>query len=479
MPNLPARPSIDHLRHQAKDLLRAATAGDSAAAGRIRAVSDRLTLAAAQLALARDYGFASWARLKAEVEARAMDLAQKVDAFCETSIRDRGDRAARMLAATPEIAGYNFATAVILGEADRVRAMLDHDPELARRPDPRFGWPPLHAVCASQWHRIDPSRAAGMTEVARLLLDAGAPVGTTVLAPGRRGQSRAWSALFCAVAGTSNDLVIQLLLERGARPDDHTLYLAAFRPECLRLLLAYVRDIAESTALAAPISVGNLDGVRLLLEAGADPRRPLPGDLFGERIPAAPPIPTVAAAVEYRCPVELIGLLLEHGADPDAPGQDGRSPYRLAVRQGRAQVAHLLARHGAHDNATDVDRFLSACRQHDHAEAARLMRRDPDLPRRLTDADHAGSKPPNTDGPRRCASCWTSASRWTRGAWTVPPPCTPPPAPAAPRALRSFSTEAPTSKRATPPGTARRWCGRRWAVDWRTAPTPTRTGWPR
>jgi hypothetical protein len=57
-------------------------------------VSDRLTLAAAQLAIARDYGFASWVRLKAEVEARAMDLAQKA------SIRDWTDRAARMLAAT-------------------------------------------------------------------------------------------------------------------------------------------------------------------------------------------------------------------------------------------------------------------------------------------------------------------------------------------------------------------------------------------
>jgi hypothetical protein len=41
----------------------------------------------------------------------------------------------------PEIAGYNFATAVILGEADRVPAMLDQDPGLARRPDPRFGQP--------------------------------------------------------------------------------------------------------------------------------------------------------------------------------------------------------------------------------------------------------------------------------------------------------------------------------------------------
>src|SRR5436190_2177185 len=51
MPTLPPSPSLDQLRHQAKELLRAANAGDGAAISRIEAVSDRVTLAAAQLAL--------------------------------------------------------------------------------------------------------------------------------------------------------------------------------------------------------------------------------------------------------------------------------------------------------------------------------------------------------------------------------------------------------------------------------------------
>jgi hypothetical protein len=59
MATLPPRPNLDHLRRQARDLLRAARAGDAAAADRIRAVSGRPTLAAAQLAVAREYGFAS------------------------------------------------------------------------------------------------------------------------------------------------------------------------------------------------------------------------------------------------------------------------------------------------------------------------------------------------------------------------------------------------------------------------------------
>jgi len=59
MADLPAKPSLDHLRRQARDLLRVARAGDATAAGRIRAVADALTLASAQLAVAREYGFAS------------------------------------------------------------------------------------------------------------------------------------------------------------------------------------------------------------------------------------------------------------------------------------------------------------------------------------------------------------------------------------------------------------------------------------
>jgi hypothetical protein len=60
MPALPVRPNLDHLRHQARDLLRAADAGDTRAADRIRSVSGQLTLTGAQLAVARGYGFASW-----------------------------------------------------------------------------------------------------------------------------------------------------------------------------------------------------------------------------------------------------------------------------------------------------------------------------------------------------------------------------------------------------------------------------------
>jgi hypothetical protein len=79
MPELPARPDLDQLRHQAKDLLREARSGDDAAVARIRAVSEQQTLASAQLALAREYGFASWPRLATEVRRRAILDARDVE----------------------------------------------------------------------------------------------------------------------------------------------------------------------------------------------------------------------------------------------------------------------------------------------------------------------------------------------------------------------------------------------------------------
>ena len=70
MRTLPDRPDLDQLRHQARDLLRAAAAGNPDATHRLRAVSPRTTLWVAQLALAREHGFGSWRQLKAEIERR-------------------------------------------------------------------------------------------------------------------------------------------------------------------------------------------------------------------------------------------------------------------------------------------------------------------------------------------------------------------------------------------------------------------------
>jgi ankyrin repeat protein len=387
---LPPRPSLDQLRRRAKELRDAARSGDPSALSRVTAhapvaVAGTVTLAAAQLVIAREHGYPSWPQLVAEVRARTAELGQRVEEFLVASIRDWTGRAARMLARDPWIAGYDVRTAVVLGDAARVGEALAHDPGLATRTDERTGWTTLHLACASRWHRLDAARAGGLTEVARLLLAAGAD-------PAARpdGQGRQWSPLLCAVAGEPNPAVTGLLLEHGARPDDHVLYLAAFESDhgCLRLLLPYAPDIAATTALSAPISTGDVAGVRLLLDAGADPNHLLDAGLLGESHEQEPPVPPLSAAVDLESGSEIVGLLLERGADPDVSGWHGRTPYQQAVRTGQGQVADLLARHGASTTLSSADEFLAACRRADRAAATAILSASPNLAGRLTAEDH-------------------------------------------------------------------------------------------
>src|SRR5947207_207736 len=72
--SLPARPSLESLRKQAKKLGRDIAAGDPDAIARARAqlphVDLPLTQRNAQLVLAREYGYAGWQDLTAEVNKR-------------------------------------------------------------------------------------------------------------------------------------------------------------------------------------------------------------------------------------------------------------------------------------------------------------------------------------------------------------------------------------------------------------------------
>lgn len=380
MPTLPGNPNLDQLRRQAKELVRAARRGDTASLERIGAVSDEVTLAAAQLAVARHYGMVSWPALKAAVRARTRSFEEVVEAFLAASVGYRIGRAARLLTEHPEIAGHNLATAVVLGDVGPVERALEGDPGLVSRRDPRTGWTALHAVCASRWH-LDPARAEGLHTVARLLLDAGAD------ANGLSGDGR-WAPLECAVTSANaerrNEAVVRLLLDRGATVHDRDLYAAGFAGSwCVRMLLGHVADVGQlaEMALAAPISTGDAETVGLLLDAGADPRRYRDGD--GRRVAV------LAEALVAKAPTELIESLLSHGAEVTAPGPDGRSSYRLATAVGREDVAGLLVRYGAHDDRTAVDRLLGACRQGDRETATRLVADHPGVTRELTDEEAA------------------------------------------------------------------------------------------
>jgi GNAT superfamily N-acetyltransferase len=78
VPELTTRPDLDQLRRQARELLRAVQADDADARSRLQAVDAPVTLAGAQLALAREHGFPSWPKFKAEVERRASATSAQV-----------------------------------------------------------------------------------------------------------------------------------------------------------------------------------------------------------------------------------------------------------------------------------------------------------------------------------------------------------------------------------------------------------------
>ena len=123
MPLLPERADLGQLRRRAKELLRAARNGDPAALERM-AVSNRpLSLAWAQFALAREYGFATWADLTLEVRRRRAIDAGDVDALRS------------VLTAEPEMAwkpvrsllSDREATALTYVGVARFHWMHDHD----------------------------------------------------------------------------------------------------------------------------------------------------------------------------------------------------------------------------------------------------------------------------------------------------------------------------------------------------------------
>jgi ankyrin repeat protein len=85
---LPARPNLEMQQKRAKELLRAAWDGDERALERIQALhpappaAEGMTLADAQLVIARGYGFESWASMKRKIDSLTMTpVEQFVDAL--------------------------------------------------------------------------------------------------------------------------------------------------------------------------------------------------------------------------------------------------------------------------------------------------------------------------------------------------------------------------------------------------------------
>lgn len=113
--SLPVRPSLDSLRKQAKQLARDVAAGDVAARERVRAhlasFDAPLTQRKAQLVVAREYGYAGWQELVAEVRKRlGQGLSWAVEQ-AERLIHDNHtQRLQQLLAEHPELLSWRRKT---------------------------------------------------------------------------------------------------------------------------------------------------------------------------------------------------------------------------------------------------------------------------------------------------------------------------------------------------------------------------------
>jgi uncharacterized protein len=328
MPDLPVRPDLRQLRIQAKDLLRRARAGDGAARARIEAVSGRLQLSSAQLAIAREYGFPSWPRLKAEVDRR--ELLNRRDVA--------GLRA--LFAEHPELATENLEHwcdhprgASPLGYI----AMLRFDA-------PRLGLEPI---------------ADGTDQVARLLVEAGARV---------EGDEQDRETPLITAASYGDAAVARVLIEAGADLEVAAADDAGGVPGGTALLHAAVFGNTEVVDLLAAAGA-RVDGVVLAAAVGDVSTCLTDATPLEERVRAL----TMAAGHDR---VAVIEQLLAAGTPVDSVDAWGWTALQAAAENGRPASVRTLLAAGADPARRDADRGLtplewSRRRVADHGSSAR------------------------------------------------------------------------------------------------------------
>jgi ankyrin repeat protein len=392
---LPDSPDLDQLRKQAKELLRAARAGDPTASTRFRilpslatASDDELTRALAlhdaQSVIAREHGFPSWNALRERVEELTLGFDDAVREFVEAATDGRTSRAERLLALHSRIAGASFHSALVLGDVATVESHLARRPTLARESGGPRGWEPLHYVCYDSLGGSSVADASGLVAIARRLLAQGADPNTRF--PWLHHDVRR-PVLWGATRVTQLLPLAALLLESGADPNDGvTLPMAASAGDIATLELLHAHGANPNQPWATDGSATlyailhwsrTSTGVEWLLAHGADP-----DPVFA----ATGETPLHVAARQWD--VALVESLVRHGADLARPRADGRTPYALAALNGNRDVADWLRAHGASDDLLPVDRLVAACGRADRAAAESMLAERPALRGEITDAHY-------------------------------------------------------------------------------------------
>ncbi len=358
------RLNLEYYRKAAKSLLKAAQAGDAAALGRMAGFSSGVPAALhqAQLAIAREQGFASWPRFRAFLVESALDFQGLTAKFTDAALDDLG-LAEEMLARHPAIAGAGFVVALVLGDLQRVERMIGASPALVHAKGGPKNWQPLLYVCFSRFASARSNRAADLTTTARLLLAHGADPNTSQI--DQRFPDSPLSCLYAASGLNNNVDMTGLLLDAGARTDDgESLYHSTEHADlaCFRLLLERGASPHGTNAVNHILDWECLEGLRILLAKGADP------NWINHRGETS-----LHWAVWRGRSAAIVEALLDAGTAIDARRPDGTTAYVMAVRSGQTETAKLLASRGANTELSALDRFVGDCAAADPAELAHLI----------------------------------------------------------------------------------------------------------
>lgn len=366
---LPANPDLDHLKKQAKQLLRDARAQRGEALQIILAFHPRPAefagLRDAQLALARLYGFVDWLALNREVELRQLrssTLKEQAERFIRHACLSydgndqpwRFERAAEWLRQLPDLSVGDFYCALAAGDLQSVTRFLSKDSTLARRNGGPRDWPPLMYLTYS---RLEQNQEHSLA-VAKMLLEQGAspdsystkPSGFTALTGAVGGGES--GPIACPEHPRAEELV-RLLLDAGANPNQsQALYnamLGQHLGKWLRLFVQYGLKAGDRANWSA------------------DDEEPIFDFLLSHEV--------------ARGDLELVHFLLEHGANPSAVSRyNHRSAHAMARLTGRSDIAALLAQFGARIEPPSVkDHFAMALHMQDKSLAADMLRQHPQL----------------------------------------------------------------------------------------------------
>ncbi len=354
MPRLPDDPSLEHLKGQAKTLLRRFRDGDEAARALLREhhpdVPEELKLADAQLVVARGYGFASWPKLKAHLDViarysrsphKAGPASDPVDEFLRlASLTYSDDDPARWAAARallPEAGRASLHAAAAAGDVESARRHLGAVNEQGGP----HAWEPLLYLAYSRVGGDD------TLEVARLLLGAGAHPDAGFLWDGLTSPFTALTGAFGRGEGDppphrDSLALARLLLEAGADPNDtQAVYNLHWTPgdEWLELLLEF--------------GFGRGDGGPW--HARLAPAHPTPPENAEDAL-------MWAASSGFA---SRIRLLTGAGVDPDGRGTrhpilKGRHALEVALREGHTEAAQALREAGAREPELDAAGRLEA-----------------------------------------------------------------------------------------------------------------------